>query len=45
VQQGRDIGAYASDPTVEKEGAKEAGYAPDTLETWLLLEFCDRFCL
>ncbi|KAK9906630.1 hypothetical protein WJX75_005201 [Coccomyxa subellipsoidea] len=42
AKQGRDIGAYASDPTVEKEGAKEAGYAPDTLETWLLLEFCDR---
>ncbi|BDA46411.1 probable serine/threonine-protein kinase/receptor R826 at N-terminal half [Coccomyxa sp. Obi] len=41
-QQGRDIGAYASDPTLEKEGGKEAAYAPDMLETWLLLEFCDR---
>lgn len=42
-EQGQDIGAYQSDPTLEKGARKDEGYGPDMLETWLLLEFCDRY--
>ncbi len=39
----KDIDAYQSDPTKEKSGGrKSATYGPEMLETWLLLEFCDR---
>lgn len=41
--QGRDeIDAYQSDPTKESSGKKRTMYGPEMLETWLLLEFCDR---
>jgi hypothetical protein len=42
--QGLEMGVYQSDPTVEKEGHREGAYGPEMLETWLLLEFCDRCC-
>jgi len=44
-QSGQELGAYGSDPTVEKPGCKESSntYGPEMLETWLLLEFCDRY--
>ena len=37
VQGSQDLDAYQSDP---EDGKRASG--PDMLETWLLLEFCDR---
>ena len=42
LQERKDIDAYQSDPTEEKSGRKSSTYGPEMLETWLLLEFCDR---
>ena len=42
LQEPKEIDAYQSDPTKEKSGRKSAIYGPEMLETWLLLEFCDR---
>ena len=42
MQGRKEIDAYQSDPTKEKAGKKRTMYGPEMLETWLLLEFCDR---
>lgn len=44
VQGLKEIDAYLSDPTKEKSSGRKSGgaYGPEMLETWLLLEFCDR---
>jgi len=44
VQQ-KEIDAYQSEPSKEKRGSKSSQYGPEMLETWLLLEFCDRHAL
>ena len=45
VQGLKEIDAYQSDPTKEKSSGRKSGgaYGPEMLETWLLLEYCDRY--
>ena len=41
-QEQQEADAYQSDPCAEKGRHREPLYGPEMLETWLLLEFCDR---
>ena len=47
IQEQQEADAYQSDPRAEKGRHQEQLYGPEMLETWLLLEFCDRcaFCV